>query len=70
MNVYHQMYESILNGDEKRRRAATLQLPGIVQVAATAILELAGSEKLKTGVDPLVSRSRLILSEFIGLDED
>ena len=68
MNNYHQMYESILNGHERQRRAATLQLLGIVQVAATAILELAGREKLKTGVDPLVSCSRLILSEFIGLD--
>ena len=46
---YNPAYKAILNGDERQRRGATLQLCGLMKVAATAILELAGDPKMKTG---------------------
>ena len=67
---YGQMYEAILNGDERQRQGATLQLCGLMKVAATAILELAGDVKLKTGKYPLMDQSRLILGDFIELDTE
>jgi hypothetical protein len=40
-----------------------------VQTLTVATLELAGERRLKTGNDPLSSRSRLILSEFVEMKE-
>lgn len=62
-----EMYSAIQRGTREDQQQVLFELLSVVTVASTAILGLAGYEKLKTGRDPLEDRSRWILSEFIEL---
>lgn len=66
MNV-REAYNAIQAGNQKDTQQALFGLLHQVQVLATAVLELAGDGKLKTGNDPLSFSTRLNLSEFLGL---
>lgn len=61
-----EFYDAIQSGSRENQQQVLFELLGLVQTLSTATLELAGDVKLKTGKDPLASRSRNILSEFIG----
>lgn len=69
MTTWREVHEAIGRGDEAEVKQALLRLASVLQVVSTAALELNGHEKLKTGKDILMDRSRLILSDFIGLNE-
>ena len=64
---YREMYAAVESADAEKMQAAMLELLGVVETAATAVLELAGHQKQKTGEYPLMDRSHLILGDFIGL---
>lgn len=53
-----------------RDRQVLLAVLKQVQQVTEAVLEIAGERKLETGKDPLSTRSRAILSDFIELPED
>jgi hypothetical protein len=65
-----EMYDTIQRDDPLGRHQVLFQLLLLTQTLSTAVLELAGSTKLKTGHDPLRSRTRLLLSEFIELPRE
>lgn len=62
-----EMYDAIQRGGLEDQQQVLFQLLGLAQTLSTAVLELAGREKLKTGTDPLMSKSREQLSEFVEL---
>jgi hypothetical protein len=63
-----ELYDEIQLGDPNYvEPQVALELLRVLKVTATGVLELAGEVRLKTGSDPLMSSSRLILSEFIEL---
>lgn len=62
-----EMYNAIQRNTREDQQQVLFELCGLIQVVSTAILEMAGGEKLRTGRDPLSDRSRLNLSEFIEL---
>lgn len=64
-----EMYNAIEHGSREDQQQVLFELCGYMQIVSTAILEMAGGEKLRTGRDPLSDRSRLNLSEFIELKE-
>lgn len=63
-------YDAIERGKREDQQQVLFELLALVQTLSTAVLELAGNVRLKTGNDPLASRSRLILSEFIGAPKE
>lgn len=66
-----ELYDRIQTGDPSYvEPEVALELLRILKVTATGVLELAGQVRLKTGKDPLMSSSRLVLSEFIELPPD
>ena len=62
-----EVYNTIQADSPQGRQQALFELLLLTQTLSTVVLELAGDVKLKTGRDPLQSRSRLLLSEFIEL---
>lgn len=60
-------YAAIQTGNRADTQEALLQLLGMVQELSTATLELAYTVEKLTGKDPLTSRPRLWLSEFLEL---
>lgn len=62
-----EMYNAIRRNTHTDQQQVLFELLSLLQVASTAILELAGRERLTTGREPLTDHSRLILSEFIEL---
>lgn len=65
-----EMYDAIQSGSRENQQQVLFELLGLTQTISTAVLELAGTEKLRTGKDPLGYKSRLILSEFLGLETE
>lgn len=61
-----EIYDAIQRNQRDDQQQALFELLSLTQTLSTAVLELAGTEKLKTDKDPLSYKSRLILSEFIG----
>lgn len=59
-----EVYNAIETGNREDQRQALFELLTLVNALSFAVLELAGSMKLKDGNDPLGYRSRLLLSEF------
>lgn len=59
-----EVYNAIETGNREDQRQALFELLTMVNALSFAVLELAGSMKLKEGSDPLGYRSRLLLSEF------
>lgn len=59
-----EIYNAIETGNREDQRQALFELLTMVNALSFAVLELAGSMKLKEGSDPLGYRSRLLLSEF------
>ena len=60
-------YAAIQTGNRADTQEALLQLLGMVQELSTATLELAYTVEKLTGKDPLTSRPRLWMSEFLEL---
>jgi hypothetical protein len=61
-------YNAIQTGNQKDAQQALFQLLGIVQELSGAVLAVAHDvEHGRSGRDPLTSRSRLWLSEFLEL---
>ena len=65
-----EVYNAIQTGNRDDQQQALFELLSQVQTLATAVLEIAGERKLRTGKDALSYRSRLILSEFIELPHE
>lgn len=65
-----EVYDAIQRNGHNDQQQALFELLLLVQTLSTAVLELAGTEQLKTGNNPLASSSRLILSEFIGAPKE
>jgi hypothetical protein len=63
-------YNAIQSGSREGMQQAMFDLLFVTQTLSTAVLQLAGSEKRKTGRDPLEMRWRLLLSEFIELPRE
>jgi len=62
-----EVYYAIESGNRDAQQRALLELASQVQILANAVLEIAGEGQLRTGIDALTQRSRLILGEFIEL---
>ena len=62
-----QIQDAIRCGD---REQVLFDLLTMVQVLSTAVLELNGEVKLRTGVEPLMLKSRVMLGDFIGLEDE
>ena len=62
-----EIYDAIQMGNRADQQQAMFELLSLDQTLSTAVLELAGNVRLKTGNDPLMSRSRTHLEEFLGL---
>ena len=65
-----EIYDAIRTGRKEDVQQALFELLSVTQSLSTAVLELAGTAKLKLGSDPLSSRSRLHLTEFLGLPKE
>lgn len=59
-----EVYNAIESDTRESRQQALFELLTMVNALSFAVLELAGSMKLKEGSDPLGYRSQLLLSEF------
>lgn len=68
MNV-HELSQAIHRNGRDDQQQVQLELLSLIQTLSTAILELAGTEKLKTDKDPLGYKSRLVLSEFLRIED-
>jgi hypothetical protein len=62
-----ELYSLIGRSDTLNQQRALFELLAVVQVLATATLELAGERELATRRDPLTMRSRVVLGDFIEL---
>jgi len=60
-------YNAIATGNREDAQQALFQLLAMVQELSTATLEMAHNVEGQTGHDPISSRSRLWLSEFLEL---
>ena len=60
-----QVYNAIQSGDRDSQQQALFELLSQVQTLATAVLEIAGQERLDTGKDPLSMHSRNVLAGFV-----
>lgn len=65
-----EMYGAIQRETPPDQQQVLFELLGLIQTASTAIIELAGREKLRTGSDPLMLRSRSRLEEFLELRKE
>lgn len=65
-----EIYNAIQTGNRQDAQQALFEILWIVQVLSTAVVEMAGGEKLKTGKDPLSTRSRAVLGEFLELPKE
>jgi len=60
-------YNAIQTGNQQDAQQALFQLLGVVQELSRAVLELARNVEKQIGHDPIDSRSRLWLRDFLGL---
>lgn len=65
-----ELYDVIRNGRKEDNKQALFELLSMAQTLSTAVVELAGNVELKAGNDPLSSRSRLLLTEFLDLPKE
>lgn len=65
-----ELYNAIQRNERDDQQQVLFELASLIQTLSTAVLELAGDVKLKTGKDPLMLRSRLHLADFLELKPD
>lgn len=64
MNV-REVYDTIRSNKPADQQQALFELLSLVETLSIAVLEVAGGLKQTTGGDPLMTKSRERLSEFI-----
>lgn len=62
-----EMYNAIARNGRDDQQQALFEMTSLIQTLSTAVLELNGDTRLKTGVNPLMLRTRNHLEDFLEL---